>query len=123
MDYKYHIFISYASEDSAWAKRLKKSLIGAGLTVFLDKDELKPGILWEAQLKEGMKQSQHLIVLWSNHAANRSSWVAKEKIWFEYEDNAQKKQINIVLEDVQVPPGERAGTSEARWQHATYTYY
>ena len=112
MPYKYDVFISYASEDRAWAEKLKKSLIGAGISVFQDTDQMKPGTPWEPVLMQGMKQSKHLIVLWSNYAANRSSWVAKETIWFEFADNNERRRINIILEDV-VAPAEN-GLPQAR---------
>lgn len=121
MDYKYDVFISYASEDTAWALKLEESLRLAGITVFLDNQRIDAGSLWEEVLKNAMKASHHLVVLWSIHAS-QSHWVPKETIWFNYEIKPDQRQITVFLEDVP-PPLDNSGKPQAvidnRIQHIT----
>jgi hypothetical protein len=73
----YDIFISYASEDAAWAARLEQDLKDAGRTVFRDVTRLQVGRRFESQLTAALDQSQHFVVIWSS-SANASNWVQRE---------------------------------------------
>ena len=71
---QYDVFISYASADRPWAERLYDSLVGRGLNPFIDRQSLRDGIGWEAQLELGLRNSEHMVCLWSEAAYN-SEWV------------------------------------------------
>lgn len=75
--YKYDVFISYNSEDRPWAMKLFESLRARGLNPFLDKERLEAGKEWESQLAEAIRDSHHLVVVWSDKAET-SSWVRRE---------------------------------------------
>ncbi|HSB80470.1 MAG TPA: toll/interleukin-1 receptor domain-containing protein [Candidatus Methylomirabilis sp.] len=49
------IFVSYASEDLAAARRLAEGLRAAGLEVWFDKDALKMGDIWALRIRRGIK--------------------------------------------------------------------
>ena len=70
-------FISYSSEDRSWAQRVAQDLAAKGLTVFVDKPGLVAGADWDEQLHSQLRDSQHLVVLWSGHARD-SDWVNNE---------------------------------------------
>lgn len=80
-EFKYKVFISYSSEDSAWAERLSADLEKKGIPTFLDKSRLQVGQKWEPQLRNALSASQHLIVLWSDKA-KESDWVRQEQTHF-----------------------------------------
>lgn len=99
--FRYAAFISYASEDKAFAKRVHRTLeayripaaVGSfkltdhpGSTnrlfpVFLDREELPSGGLGKS-LERALADSHALIVICSPHAA-RSEWVDKEIRYFQ----------------------------------------
>jgi hypothetical protein len=72
---KYDVFISYSSNDRAWALKLAESL--KAFDVFLDQRELEAGKPWNTQLQQSIQASKHLLVLWSDHA-KASTWVWRE---------------------------------------------
>jgi hypothetical protein len=79
------IFISYSSADRAWASRLAQELrqrIPEDYTVFFDAASLRAGDRWEQELLDALKQSTHLVVLWSQQA-KASAWVHREIGHFE----------------------------------------
>lgn len=81
-DYKYDVFISYSSADRAWALELAKEFKVKGIKTFFDQDRLEAGQKWADELKVAVRNSRHLIALWSKNA-NQSAWVQKELANFE----------------------------------------
>jgi len=78
----YDVFLSYASEDRAWAVELERTLRLAGLSIFRDSNEIRAGEKWEPQLEGALASSKHLVVLWSDKAKD-SDWVQKELYRFD----------------------------------------
>lgn len=50
------VFLSYASGDSEAVERIKTALEAAGVDVFFDREQLKPGNDWEAKLRRSIHQ-------------------------------------------------------------------
>ncbi|WP_441290221.1 toll/interleukin-1 receptor domain-containing protein [Sorangium sp. KYC3313] len=73
----YDVFISYSRPDQPWAAKLDASLQRAGLEVFFDRARLEAGRQWEDQLKRAIRETRHLVVLWSSNA-KQSDWVTRE---------------------------------------------
>lgn len=71
------VFISHASKDAALAMRIEQSLEENGLTVWLDRSEIRLGVLLRNELETAIKGSRTLILLWSKAAA-QSRWVKAE---------------------------------------------
>lgn len=92
----YDTFISYASEDVAWARKLDKDLQAGGRRVFRDETRLQVGRLWESQLSDALDASQHLIVIWSAHAM-ASNWVHKEMGRFGRNSDTDPKRRMICI--------------------------
>lgn len=92
MPYRHDLFISYASEDRAWATALHDALQARGVSCFLDALRLQPGRLWEPQLREALAESRHFVVLWSLLAKD-SDWVSEEVVLFKQhaEEASQRK--------------------------------
>jgi len=59
------VFISYASEDAARAKRLFEGLEGAGFDTWLDKARLEGGDRWDATIEGEIGRSDYVLVLQS----------------------------------------------------------
>lgn len=107
-DYLYDAFISYKSEDAAWASLLRQRLKARELNVYQDV-ELRGGEQWLPQLRVALEQSRHLLVVWSKRTAASNGWVMKEMYHFEYQCRAKAtaqdpRRIVIVHLDNQQPP-------------------
>jgi hypothetical protein len=99
VSFTYRAFVSYTSEDYAWAERLHHELESRQLKVFLDQKRLTPGIEWDNELQEAIESSQHLIVLVS--ALTRGSdWVPMEigKFQAQVRDTFERRVIPVSLE-------------------------
>lgn len=59
----FDVFLSYNSNDKPAARQLKKHLVGRNLTVWLDEDELQPGVPWPRLLENGVRASRSVVVL------------------------------------------------------------
>lgn len=64
-----HVFITHAAKDAVLARRLKDRLQEAGLTSWLEEDEIGPGDNWAKQIGEALESADAMIVLLSPGAA------------------------------------------------------
>ena len=62
-------FVSHASKDATVADRIEALLEEDGLKVWLDKSEIRLGVLLRKELQTAIKKSRVLILLWSKVAA------------------------------------------------------
>jgi hypothetical protein len=74
---QFDVFLSYHHSDAAWAIYLKQSLESRGVTVWLDKHEIKPGDRFSAALEDGIAESRSVAVIISP-ASMKSQWVRDE---------------------------------------------
>ena len=90
MAFDYDLFISYSSFDLAWAQRLYDDIQKYNQTqpsqdqkirCYFDKRSLREGSEFPAQLRNAARNSQHLLIVWSD-TADRSAWVRQEKAEF-----------------------------------------
>ena len=65
-DDKQKIFISYAKEDYAIAKRLYDDLSKKGLTPWIDREYILPGQNWKIEIYNAIKQSSYFLALTLN---------------------------------------------------------
>lgn len=70
-------FMSHASKDATLVAQIEELLEEDGLKVWLDRSEIRLGVLLRKELQNAIKNSRMLILLWSKAAA-RSRWVAAE---------------------------------------------
>ena len=72
------VFISYASEDFAAAKRLYRSLKDAGFNPWLDKENILPGQNWDSEIRDAIKSCRHIIILFSANLVGKIGYVQRE---------------------------------------------
>ena len=72
------VFISYASEDLDYARRMYDDLTKAGLEPWLDKINLLPGQKWQRALKEAIRNSRYFIALISKASTEKIGYVQSE---------------------------------------------
>jgi hypothetical protein len=60
---EFNVFLSHNSKDKQAVRELKLWLSANGLAVWLDEDELQPGLPWQQLLESGIKTSRSIAVL------------------------------------------------------------
>jgi WD40 repeat protein len=81
---EYDAFISYASEDREWAEGLAERLRNAGVRVWFDRWQLKPGSHLQARINDGLQQSHKVVAVWSR------SYFRDDKVWTLVESYSQQ---------------------------------
>jgi hypothetical protein len=75
------VFISYKGVDESWAARVAETLDSFGVTVWRDHGGgLSPGDTWRPELEIAIKQSDHMVVLWSQSLMKDATSVAHQEI-------------------------------------------
>lgn len=105
MSYKYDVFLSYKSCDQEWVVKLKNALVKAGIKVWLDKDEIRPGDLFAEAIEEGLKSSETIAIIVSPEAMN-SGWVKAEyyrAVSLAIKENPPQRIIPLLFCDAELP--------------------
>lgn len=58
-----HVFISYSRKDKKDARRLRDDLEGSGIPVWIDEDDIHPGIDFETEIDRGITNASAILVL------------------------------------------------------------
>lgn len=99
----YDVFISYASEDIAFAQELNDNLVNEGFKVWFDKTRLAPGFDWYKEIEQGCENSRVLLPVLTPR------WKISE--WTKYETYGADSVIPVLIEglwsEVSTPPLER----------------
>ena len=75
--YEFDAFLSHGPTDSDWAIRLKMALEERGLSVWLDREQIRPGDSIVADVEAGLELCKSYVLVVSPDAI-RSQWVSKE---------------------------------------------
>lgn len=100
------VFISYASEDASYARRLHQALEAAGFDAWLDKARLEGGERWDPTIEREIRESDYIVVLQSTLAAKIDAYVNKE-IVLALERAQRVRAPSKCLIPVEVEPGGR----------------
>lgn len=94
-----HVFISYAHEDTFYAKQLADDMQAAGLEVWWD-HELLAGQNYSAVIKQQIHEAAAVIVLWSKHSLE-SDYVLDEA----GDAKSLDKLLPVRIDDCDLPYG------------------
>jgi hypothetical protein len=102
---QFDVFLSHSSADKPWVIKLKDDLLHYGVSVWLDKDEIRPGDLFGKALEQALDSSQAVALVVSPEAIN-SGWVEEE--YYRALSLAKDKQtpvqiIPVILRDAELP--------------------
>jgi tetratricopeptide (TPR) repeat protein len=99
----YDVFISYASQDLAFAQELNDRLVDEGFKVWFDKTRLSPGFDWYSEIERGCENSRVLLPVLTPR------W--KNSDWTKFETYGAEAVIPVLFEgvwsEVSTPPLER----------------
>lgn len=66
------VFLSYAREDAAVARRIAEALRASGLEVWFDENELRGGDTWDAKIRKQIDECSLFVAIISRHTQERS---------------------------------------------------
>jgi TIR domain len=92
---KYTVFISHSSKEKYFVALIARLLRENGIITYIDHDFLSAGDDFEARIFDSIRNSSHLIVIWSSAAAS-SEWVEKE---INFAHQHKKEIIPCVIDD------------------------
>ncbi len=103
-DYKYDVFLSHASEDDEFVKRLADNLERAGADVFDDARSIKPGEHITLKVSKALKASRKLVFIMTPASASKN-WPQAESLYHSFADptNQERRLIPLMLEDCEPP--------------------
>ena len=73
------VFISYASEDYDIAKRLYDDLKRAGITPWLDREDLLPGQNWRETIHHAIREASCFLLIISKNSVSKKGYIQKEQ--------------------------------------------
>ena len=95
------VFISYAHQDKAFAKRLADRLENEGMRVWWDFDRLKGGQDWQKEIERAIKQCNFFLIALTPDSVT-SEWVGNE---ITYANKSRKTIIPLHLKTCDIPIG------------------
>lgn len=102
----YDVFISHASEDTAWCEKLVKRLQKYGLKVWFDKPQFRsPGASVSNAINEGLANSRRVLLIMTP-VYFAKDWTQAEASLAMNQDSFGRRQIviPILLKDCAIPP-------------------
>ncbi|MDQ7826382.1 MAG: TIR domain-containing protein [Candidatus Eremiobacteraeota bacterium] len=97
------VFISYASSDTAMVMKIAGHLEKAGMSLWIDKEGIRPARMWEEQIVEAIDACKVLVVMASKQAYQSHNIVKEVTLASE----AKKPILPVYLEEAEVPPNLR----------------
>jgi hypothetical protein len=101
----FDVFLSHHSADKPWVIALKAALVERGVTVWLDRDEIRPGDLFIDALEHGVHASRSVAIVVSPGSV-RSKWVKEEYHRALVLANSSPRELRIIpclLRDAELP--------------------
>jgi hypothetical protein len=75
-----HVFISYCHENKASVDRLCQDLTSHGVTVWLDRNEIHPGVQWKQAIRRAIHHGDFFIACFSREAIARNQTYMNEEL-------------------------------------------
>ena len=89
---KYHLFVTYASEDRDYVNKLGGAFEGRGLNVWYDQTEIKVGDVVIDKINDGLSNSSYGVLVLSEHFFKKE-WPQYEKKTLMYQYIEDKKLL------------------------------
>ena len=105
MTAEFDVFLSHNSVDKPWVIQLKDDLGRYGVSVWLDRDEIRPGDHFAKALEEGLASSRAVALIVSPEAM-ASNWVEDEyyrALSLAKNKGTSLQLIPVILRDVEFP--------------------
>lgn len=98
------VFISYSSDDVGFVKRLEAELRSHGVSLWLDRKQIKVGQRIPRRIKEGIFECDYFLIVISKSSL-QSNWVRDEldSAYFESIKDRIDTVLPVVVNDVEIP--------------------
>ncbi len=106
----FDVFLSHNKVDKSWVINLKEDLQRYGVSVWLDKDEIRPGDFSAKAREVALKNCQAIALIISQEAIS-SGWVEEEYYSALSPDKISIQIIPVILEEVELPGFLKSRTS------------
>ncbi len=118
-----YIFISYVKEDAVQVDRLIGELRSAGMTVWIDREDLLPGQRWREAIRQAICNGMFFMACFSANYSGRGSTYMNEELTLAVEQLRKMPSnrawfIPVLLSDCSVPEREIGGgerLSDIQW--------
>ncbi len=103
-----HAFISYCHENKDSIDRLCQDLISHGVTVWLDRNEIHPGVQWKQAIRQAIHHGDFFIACFSKEYNNRDKTYMNEELTVAIDRLRQKPNdkiwfIPVRLNECEIP--------------------
>lgn len=103
-----HVFISYVREDSEAVDRLCKDLTAVGVKVWLDRNDITPGVRWRQAIRRAIQDGAFFIACFSKEYNERSTTYMNEELTLAIDELRQRSSdrawfIPVKLNEGKIP--------------------
>ncbi len=81
-----HIFISYVREDQNLIDKLVSNLEAKGALIWLDRESINPGQLWQDAIRDAIEQGNFFIACFSSNSVNKKKSGMNEELLIAVEE-------------------------------------
>jgi len=81
-----HVFISYVRENTEQIQNLQNALEAAGVEVWIDREQIKPGTRWQTAIREAIANGAFFLACFSRESSLRSKSHMNEEITLAIEE-------------------------------------
>ncbi|WP_128003556.1 toll/interleukin-1 receptor domain-containing protein [Piscinibacter defluvii] len=89
------VFISYVRENTAQVERLRTELQSHGIRVWLDRNDIAPGVYWEDAIRRAIEQGDFFLACFSDEYSARHSTYMNE-------------ELHLAIQQLRLRPHDRA---------------
>ena len=75
-----HVFISYVRENEKVVNRLYHDLTSRGIRVWLDRNEINPGVRWKSAIRKAIQEGAYFIACFSKEYNDRDETYMNEEL-------------------------------------------
>ena len=107
-----HVFISYLREDAPVVDRLAQELRDCDIQVWIDREEVIPGQLWESATRRAIEEADYFLACFSSSYEQREETYVNEELIVAIEKLRKRRRpieqswlIPVLLDKCEVPAG------------------
>ena len=122
-----YVFISYVKENKKKVNRLYQDLTSQGIQVWLDRNDIDPGVRWKRAIRRAIQEGAFFIACFSREYNARSATYMNEELTLAIEELRQRSPdkawfIPVKLNECEVPDRDIGGGETLQDLHYTALY-
>ena len=122
-----HVFISYVKENKKKVNKLYQDLTSQGIQVWLDRNDIDPGVRWKQAIRRAIQQGAFFIACFSTEYNIRSATYMNEELTVAIEELRRRSSdkawfIPLKLNECEIPDRDIGGGETLQDLHYTALY-